>query len=417
MIGASSVPHFRTVANTAARLAAGITLVGALAWPVLHVPLLGTDAAFAQSKKSPPKGKQLPKDQPRTPFTLEEQNAAVIPGIPDARVWGDSEVDFQRVLPTVNGPWLALSGGGADGAYGAGLLTGWSQSGNRPEFALVTGSSIGGLIGPYAFLGSRFDDDLRKNFAEITAADVFEDKQTPESLFDSWPLKQTIEKRVTKEMLAAIAAEHKKGRRFLVATTNQDAGRRVLWNMGAIAERGDDKALKLFRDVLLASSSIPGLFQPVMIEVEANGKKFQEMHLDGTVTAPFFVMPESMLAAGSAAQLPTNQVYVIINSKLESEFYPPERRISLILGRTIGVALTAALKAELLLVTASAHRIGLNLNVAYVPETFNHPNKGLFDHVYMDALFKYGVEQAQKGTGFASTAGGALERRSESSGR
>ena len=411
------MPHFRTVANTAARLAAGIMVVGALAWPVLHVPLLGTDAAYAQSKKNPPKGKQLPKDQPRTPFTIEEQNAAIIPGIPDARVWGDSEADFQRVLPTASGPWLALSGGGADGAYGAGLLTGWSQSGNRPEFALVTGSSIGSLIGPYAFLGPRFDDDLRKNFAEITAADVFEDKPTQESLFDSWPLKQTIEKRVTKEMLAAIAAEHKKGRRFLVATTNQDAGRRVLWNMGAIAAQGDDKALKLFRDVLLASSSIPGIFQPVMIEVEANGKKFQEMHLDGTVTAPFFVMPESMLA-GSTAHLPTNQIYVIINSKLESEFSMPERRISLILGRTIGVALVAALKAELLLMNASAQRLGLNLNVAHVPEAFNQPSRGLFDHVYMDALFKYGVEQAQKGTGFASTAGGgALERRSESSGR
>ena len=408
------MPSFRTAANTAVRLLAGATVVGALAWPVLNASSFGADTAYAQSKKNPPKAKQLPKDQPRTAFTLEEQNAAVIPGIPDARVWGDSEADFQRVLPTVNGPWLALSGGGADGAYGAGLLTGWSQSGNRPEFAVVTGSSIGGLIAPYAFLGPRFDDQLRQNFAEITAADVFEDRATPESLFDSWPLKQTIEKRVTKEMLAAIAAEHKKGRRFLVATTNQDAGRRVIWNMGAIAARGDDKALKLFRDVLLASSSIPGMFQPVMIEVEANGKKFQEMHADGTITAPFFVMPESMLAAGSAARLPTSQVYVIINSKLESEFSMPERRISLILGRTIGVALTAALKAELLLVTASAHRLGLNLNVAYVPETFNHPNRGLFDHVYMEALFKYGVEQAQKGTGFASTADGMIQRRSES---
>jgi predicted patatin/cPLA2 family phospholipase len=412
-MGVSPVPPFRIVANTAVRLIASVAVISAVAWPVLHTPSFGADTAYAQSKKSPPKAKQLPKDQPRTAFTLEEQNAAVIPGIPDARVWGDSEADFQRVLPTVNGPWLALSGGGADGAYGAGLLTGWSQSGNRPEFAVVTGSSIGGLIAPYAFLGPRFDEELRKNFAEITAADVFEDRQTPESLFDSWPLKQTIEKRVTREMLAAIAAEHKKGRRFLVATTNQDAGRRVLWNMGAIATRGDDKALKLFRDVLLASSSIPGMFQPVMIEVEANGKRFQEMHLDGTITAPFFIMPESMLAAGSAARLPTNQVYVIINSKLESEFSMPERRISLILGRTIGVALTAALKAELLLVTASAHRLGLNLNIAYVPETFNHPNRGLFDHVYMEALFKYGVEQAQKGTGFASTAE-ALQRRSES---
>jgi predicted acylesterase/phospholipase RssA len=404
------VPHFRT----AARLIASAAVISALAWPALHMSAFGADTAFAQSKKNPPKAKQLPKDQPRTPFTLEEQNAAVIPGIPDARVWGDSEADFQRVLPTVNGPWLALSGGGADGAYGAGLLTGWSQSGNRPEFAVVTGSSIGGLIAPYAFLGPRFDDELKKNFAEITAADVFEDRQTPESLFDSWPLKQTIEKRVTKEMLAAIAAEHKKGRRFLVATTNQDAGRRVIWNMGAIAARGDDKALKLFRDVLLASSSIPGFFQPVMIEVEANGKKFQEMHLDGTVTAPFFIMPEAMLAAGSAARLPTSQVYVIINSKLESEFSMPERRTSLILGRTIGVALTAALKAELLLVTASAQRLGLNLNVAYVPDAFNQPNRGLFDHVYMEALFKYGVEQAQKGTGFANAAAAALQRRSDS---
>src|SRR5262249_13826875 len=158
--------------------------------------------------------------------------------------------------------------------------------------------------------------------------------------------------------------------------------------------------------------------QPVMIDVEANGKKFQEMHLDGTVTAPFFVMPESMLAADSAARLPTKEIYVIINSKLESEFSIPERRTSLILGRTIGVALIAALKAELLLVNASAHRLGLNLNVAYVPDAFNQPSKGLFDHVYMDALFKYGVDQAQKGTGFAgSTTGGGLERRSETNGR
>jgi hypothetical protein len=390
-------------------------VAGALVWPSLTSLPFDTGAAYAQGKqgkKNTPKGKQAPKEQVRTPFTLEEQNAAVIPGIPDARVWGDSEAEFQRVLPTVTGPWLALSGGGADGAYGAGLLTGWSQAGNRPEFAAVTGVSIGALTGPYAFLGSAQDEELRKNFAEITAADVFEDKTTPESLFDSWPLKKLIEKRVTREMLTAIAAEHAKGRRFFVATTNQDAGRRVLWNMGAIASKGDDKALKLFRDVLLASSSIPGLFQPVLIDVEANGKKFQEMHLDGTVTAPFFIMPEAMLAPG-AARLPTNQVYVIVNSKLSSEFSMSERRINLILGRTIGVALTAALKAELLLMNASAPRLGLTLNVAQVPEAFNFPNRGLFDHVYMDALFKHGVEQAVKGTAFASAPPGSVERRTD----
>src|SRR5205085_2491634 len=135
---------------------------------------------------------------------------------------------------SVNGPWLALSGGGADGAFGAGLLSGWSASGKRPDFAVVTGASIGALISPYAFLGSSRDEELRTNFTEITAADIFEDKVTSESLFDTWPLKRLIEKRVRPEMLTAIAAEHRKGRRLLVVTTNLDAGRRVIWNMGAI---------------------------------------------------------------------------------------------------------------------------------------------------------------------------------------
>jgi hypothetical protein len=160
----------------------------------------------------------------------------------------------------------------------------------------------------------------------------------------------------------------------------------------------------------LASSSIPGFFQPVLIDVEANGKKFQEMHLDGTVTAPFFVMPESMLVSG-ASRLPTNEVYVIVNSKFSSEFSMPERRMFSILGRTIGVALTSALKAEVLLITANAPRLGLNVRVARVPDTFTQVNRGLFDHVYMEALFKYGVEQALKGAAFANGPTGSVERR------
>jgi hypothetical protein len=391
-------------------LAASLTVVCAVAWPSLSV--LPLDSAYAQTRKNPPKGKQpQPKEQTRTPFTLEDQAAAAIPGIPDARVWGDSDTDFQRVLPTASGPWLAISGGGADGAYGAGLLNGWSQSGNRPEFAVVTGSSIGALIGPYAFLGSRYDDELRKNFTEITAADVFEDKVTPESLFDSWPLKRLIEKRVTSDMLRAIAAEHQKGRRFLVVTTNHDAGRRVIWNMGAIAVRGDEKALKLFRDVLQASASIPGFFQTVSIDVEANGKKFQEMHLDGTITAPFFVMPESMLGRPGTT-LPTNQVYVIVNSKLSPDFSMPDKKLVSILSKGIGEALVAGLRAEILVMRGAAQRIGFNLNVAQVPETFTQVNRGLFDHVYMDALFKYGVEQGKSGAGFASLPAGTVDLRS-----
>src|SRR5262249_19526543 len=152
---------------------------------------------------------------------------------------------------------------GADGAFAAGVLAGWSQAGTRPEFSLVTGASIGALISPFAFLGSRYDAELRDTITTISAADIFEDRPTSESFLDSWPLKGLIEKHVTAKLLADVASEHRRGRRLLTVTTNIDAGRRVLWNMGAIAERGDDKALKLFRDVLLASASIPGFFPPV----------------------------------------------------------------------------------------------------------------------------------------------------------
>lgn len=390
--------------------------VGLLAGPLLPGAWsIEPGSAYAQSQKAPSKkaparaksapkaaSKAAAKEQVRPPFSAEEQAAAVIPGIPDARAWGDSDTDFRRLLPTASGPWLALSGGGADGAYGAGVIVGWTASGNRPEFALVSGVSIGALIAPYAFLGPAYDDQLRDNFATITAADVFEDRLTGESLLDSWPLKRLIEKRMTPELLTAVAAEHRRGRRLLVGTTNMDSGRRVIWNMGAIAAQGDERALKLFRDILLASSSIPGFFQPVLIDVEANGKTFQEMHLDGTVTAPFFVAPEVTFVAGSAG-LPTKEVFVIVNSKLSTEFAMPERKVVSILGRTIGVALVTGLKTELLLVTEGAQRLGVNFAATSVPDSFTQPNRGLFDHEYMQALFAVGVDQAKQGTAFQRT--------------
>jgi patatin-like phospholipase len=356
--------------------------------------------AEAKKKKVEKRGAPKGTEQERAPFTAEDDAAAVVPGLPDARAWGDSEADFNRLLPQASGPWLAVSGGGSDGAFGGGVLAGWSQAGNRPEFAVVTGASIGALIAPFAFLGSAYDEELGKNFTTITAADVFEDRATRDSLFDYWPLKRLIEQRVTPKLMADIAAEHRRGRRLLVATTNLDAGRRMVWNMGAIAERGDDKALKLFRDVLLASCSIPGFFSPVAIGVEANGKKFQEMHGDGTITAPFFVVPESMLSVTSKSRPPISQLYVIVNSKLSSEFKMPDRSIIGVLGRSIDVALTSALRAEIALMSVGAQRYGIGLRVAHLDPAFNHPSRGPFDGKYMSALFEFGVERGKKGTAF-----------------
>jgi hypothetical protein len=306
-----------------------------------------------------------------------------------------------------------MSGGGADGAFAAGLLKGWSESGKRPEFAAVTGVSIGALLAPYAFLGPRFDIELRDAMTMVTGADIFEDRPTQESFLDSWPLRKLIEKRVTPELVAGIAAEHKKGRRLLVVTTNVDAGRRVIWDMGAIAEKGGDAAVKLFRDVLLASSAIPGFFAPVMIEVEANGKKFQEMHIDGSVTSPFFVAPEALLEpASKPVRFPATELYIVLNAKLSPEFVMPERTTFSVLSRLIGVVLKVGLRAEMLLVASNSKRLGIPIYVAQVSDSFTHPAFGLFDEKYMNALFQYGAARGRNGTGFEPIAHSMPELRS-----
>ena len=371
-------------------------------WASAHAQRLAEARKKVERRAPAPKDAQKQQTE-RTPFTAEEEDAAVIPGSPDARVCGDSAAGFARRLPTTAGPCLAISGGGSDGAYGAGVLTGWTESGTRPEFSVVTGVSIGALIAPFAFLGPRYDEEVHKNFTTIGAADIFEDRVTRDSLFDFWPLKRLVEHRVTAKLLSEIAAEHARGRRLFVVTTNLDTGRRVVWNMGAIATRGDEAALKLFREVLLASSSIPGFFSPVVIDVEANGKKLQEMHSDGTLTAPFFVMPEAMLSAGSGSGAPFSQLYVIVNSKLGPEFSMPDRNIPGVLGRSIAVALTAALRAELMLISVGAQKHGFALRVAHVDPAFNHPTRGPFDGKYMQALYEFGVAAGKAGTAFGNS--------------
>jgi hypothetical protein len=349
----------------------------------------------------------------RPPFGPEDETQAVVLGLPEARAWGDSEDEFARLLPTASGPWLAMSGGGSDGAFSAGVLTGWTESGHRPEFAVVTGASIGALIAPFAFLGPRYDAELHKLFTTITAGDIFEDRPTGTSLMDSWPLKRTIEQHATPQLLADIAAEHRRGRRLLAVTTNLDAGRRVIWNMGAIAERGDEKALQLFRDVLLASASIPGIFPPVSIEAQSNGKDFSELHNDGTITAPFFIAPESVLAGTGTVHLPAKEIYVIANAKLIPQFeMATPQTTAVVLGRSIAVALQAGLRVELLLTLAAAQKLGITLNVAHIDPEFQHPSRGAFDPDYMQALYQLGVEQAKAGKAFETAPAATPDLRS-----
>jgi hypothetical protein len=343
--------------------------------------------------------KQLP---PRTPFTAAEDAAAQIPGMPDVRFWADSPTDFKNALPSKPGPWLALSSGGSDGAFGAGLINGLTAAGKRPDFSVVTGVSSGALMAPFVFAGPRYDAALRDAYTKITAADIFEIGATPESFVDTWPLKDLIAKQITPALLADIAAQYRAGRRLFVITTDLDAGRSVVWNMGAIAAHGGEQATTLFRNVLLASSSIPGAFPPVLIEVESNGKRFSEMHVDGGVGGQFFVAPPALMAATSDYRLPASALYVIVDSGLRPDFQVVERSTEAILTQSVGMAVQVDTRLMLDRAYLVAKRSGIGFNVASIPPNFNAPSRGAFDPDYMKALFQTGFDLAKSPTPFSA---------------
>ena len=190
-------------------------------------------------------------------------------------------------------------GGGANGAFGAGLLKGWTESGTRPAFKLVTGISTGALIAPFAFLGSGYDATLEDFYTTITTKDIYRERSyfailfDPSSMTDTTPLQKIVAKQVDENVLAAVAQAHRQGRRLFIGTTNMEAGKLVIWDMGAIAASGKPGALELFRKVMLASAAIPVAFPPVFIPVKAAGKEYEEMHVDGGTAAQVFFLRAS----------------------------------------------------------------------------------------------------------------------------
>lgn len=357
-------------------------------------------AATATGATAAPGREATAKTQPPArDFKAADLAVAVIPGIPDARFWGDSEADYLRVLGSAGDDWLALSAGGEDSGFGAGLFTGLTASGRRTDYAVVTGVSSGALLAPFIFLGPSRDGEMRDNFMALNAAEVFEDQRTRESLLDTWPLRKYLERHITRALIDAVAAEHKRGRRLIVLTANLDTARPVAWNMGAIAAAGTDASMKLFRDVLVASSAIPGLFPPMMIETEANGRKIQEMHVDGGLASTLYVAPDSMLLAG-AAKLPMKRVTIVINGKLRPEFDVTDRSLVGVLGRSLSVGVKRGSLTTARLAAAAAHRTGLGFEIAYVDQGFDYPSRGMFDPAYMKALFESGFAQGKSATPF-----------------
>jgi predicted acylesterase/phospholipase RssA len=358
---------------------------------------------------------------------------AAIPGVPDARYWGDaspeyavqvigaaSDAQIEQAFAGVYGKphtYLAISGGGANGAYAAGLLVGWSDAGTRPEFTMVTGVSTGALAAPFAFLGADYDDELRELYTTMSTKDVATMKGLLAGLFsdamaDTAPLRTLIERYVNAEVIEAIAREHRRGRRLWIGTANLDVGRPVIWNLGAIAASGYPHKTRLIHDILQASAAVPVAFPPVMIEVEARGRVYDEMHVDGGTAQQVFVYPAEMdwprilerLEAGPAT------VYVIRNAFLESEPAVVQRKVLPIASRSIQSMIRTQGLGDLYQIYALCLRDGNAFKLAYIPADFAAQPAEDFDPAYMAKLFANAYEAAKNGYDWRTAPPGFRER-------
>lgn len=312
-------------------------------------------------------------------------------------------------LPPAN--LLAISGGGDDGAYTAGLLNGWTAAGNRPEFKVVTGISTGALVAPFAFLGPRYDGVLRAIYTGVSQRDIFRPRNILSGFFgdamaDTTPLLKLTDRYVDRPLLDQIAAEYAKGRLLLVGTTNLDSLDPVIWNMTAIAASKDPNALQLFRKILLASAAIPGAFPPVMIDVEVDGVRYQEMHVDGGATAHVFVYPPRLNLAEEAARTGVERqrnLYIIRNARLDPDWASVRRRTLPIATRAISMLMQSQGIGDLYRIFVVAQRDKLAYHLAYIPSSFRTPHTSQFDTAYMRALYQTGYDQAAGGYPWQAT--------------
>lgn len=352
----------------------------------------------------------------RNPVPAKLVTEAFVPDLPAVRYWGDETprgleriIDFRvRQLRAAGRDrprpvsFLALSGGGSDGAFGAGLLAGWTSTGRRPDFEVVTGISTGALIAPFAFLGPDYDDELKRIYTSYSTDQLV----TPQvltgllggvSITETDKLRSLIEQSVNRRLLRAIAREHGKGRRLLIGTTNLDAQRPVIWDMGAIATRGTVESDKLFREVLLASAAIPGVFPPVFIDVEVDGESRQEMHVDGGTTSQVFFLPAPVLNAGLKRGVATSRrLYVISNGKLAPEYEPVEATTYSIAKRSLYTLIKSQWQGNLLALYNQAKAADVAFSITAIPAEFNGIASEPFDSVYMQKLYALGFRQGQR---------------------
>lgn len=360
----------------------------------------------------------------RNPVPPEFAREAEIPGMPDVRAWRgglsdsmerDLVLSFRQesrdLFPLaadgrIHYAHLALSGGGANGAFGAGFLKGWTQSGTRPTFKIVTGVSTGALMAPFAFLGPEFDETLRQFYTTTASSDIFTVGGigsiasriiAGEAIVDSGPLVALIARHIDERLLGRVADAHRAGRRLYIGTVDLDSQRFVVWNMGRIASYGHDDALRLFRDVMLASASIPIAFPPVLLDVQTRAGRFDEMHVDGGVAANVFYNEGLFRAAtirlrgGLSPPEGREDVFVIHNGQLRPPTTAPSRRVWRIAPSVLDTAMRYHTVGDLIRIRTIALASGASFQWVTIPDDVVIPREQVFDPVQMGALYDTGL--------------------------
>lgn len=355
----------------------------------------------------------------------ELTTTAMIPDMPGVRAWAgqlspamnsdfaqsfeqESPEDFPRAADgTIRYPHLAISGGGANGAFGAGFLSGWSATGHRPVFKVVTGVSTGALMAPFAFLGQDYDELLREFYTTTASRDIFVVGSIfvrllrGDSLADTGPLTALIAQHVDAGILGRIAAAHAGGRRLYIGTTDLDSQQFVVWNMGLIAASGRPEALDLFRDVMLASASIPIAFPPVFFEVEADGQRYDEMHVDGGVGAHIFlnggVFRPSPFHERARGGVGREDIFVIHNGQLRPALSPTPRSLLGMAKRVIEASGRSAVIGDLIRIYMLSISHEASFQWVTIAESVELESAEVFDPVKMGKLYEIGYQSALAG--------------------
>ena len=341
----------------------------------------------------------------RRAYDASEAERAQIVGFENIRVHADDP----RPPKSVYDPWrpvtskpkpamLAISGGGAGGAFSVGILSAWSELGSRPSFDVVTGVSTGALIAPLAFLGPEYDRRLQRLYLSDQARNLIDVNWRGLGILSSGllrgeALRRMVGENITEEILRRIAGEHHSGRRLLVMTTNLDTQRAVVWNIGAIAASGRADALALVRQVLVASASVPGVLPPVPIKAVVDGKQIEELHSDGGSSAQFFTLPEQLIVTPNHAAKENLHIYVIINNALIPEFAMSPERALPIMGRAYAILLKTHTKQGLIALYNFAQRSGVDLDIASIDAQVPYSMTDPLNHQYMTSVYHIGYQK------------------------